>query len=110
MTERGADIATDRSGGRIIIKSFVSAIEINDAYLRRARLEVGAGFGKHTSFTMDIRSDRVNQGFRDEGEFKIGDAVSMSFRIKDRDALRHFQRYFWKAVPVLSAAAVSKGR
>jgi hypothetical protein len=46
----------------------------SDAYLRRARLEVGAGFGKNTSFYMDIRSDRVNQGFRDEGEFKIGDA------------------------------------
>jgi len=48
--------------------------DITDAYLRRARLEVGAGFGKHTSFYMDIRSDRVNQGFRDEGEFRIGDA------------------------------------
>ena len=47
---------------------------LSDAYLRRARLEVGAGFGKHVSFTMDIRSDRVNQGFRDEGEFRIGDA------------------------------------
>jgi len=47
---------------------------LNDAYLRRARLEVGAGFGKHTSFIMDIRSDRVNQFFRDEGEFRIGDA------------------------------------
>ena len=47
---------------------------LNDAYLRRARLEIGAGFGEHTSFTMDIRNDRVNFGLRDEGEFTIGDA------------------------------------
>ena len=36
--------------------------KLNDAYLRRLRLEVGAGFGEHTSFIMDIRNDRVNQG------------------------------------------------
>jgi len=47
---------------------------LEDAYLRRARLEVGAGFGEHTSFIMDIRNDRVNQFLRDEGEFTIGDA------------------------------------
>jgi len=52
----------------------ITDTNLNDVYLRRARLEVGAGFGKHTSFKMDIRSDRVNQFFRDEGEFRIGDA------------------------------------
>jgi hypothetical protein len=48
---------------------------LNDAYFRRLRLEVGAGFGKHTSFTMDIRNDRVNQGLDgSEREFTVGDA------------------------------------
>jgi hypothetical protein len=43
--------------------------------LRRARLEVGAGFGEKTSFYMDLRSDRVNQDLtRGEGDFNIGDA------------------------------------
>ena len=46
----------------------------------------------------------------DPGQVKIGDAVSMCFRIKDRDAVRNFQRYFWKAVPAASSGpAVSKG-
>jgi hypothetical protein len=48
--------------------------DLTDAYLRRARLEIGAGFGKHTSFTMDIRSDKVNYLLNNEGEFLIGDA------------------------------------
>jgi len=52
----------------------VADTDLTDAYLRRARLEVGAGFGEHTSFYMDLRSDRVNQGFRGEGDFNIGDA------------------------------------
>jgi len=45
-----------------------------DAYLRRVRFEVTAGFGKHTSFTMDIRNDKAN--YRDKGEqtFNVGDA------------------------------------
>ena len=47
----------------------VADTNLNDAYLRRARLEIGAGFGEHTSFTMDIRNDRVNFALRDEGEF-----------------------------------------
>jgi uncharacterized OB-fold protein len=40
----------------------------------------------------------------DSGQLKVGDAVSMTLRIKDRDAIRDFQRYFWKAVPALSGA------
>jgi len=45
-----------------------------DGYLRRVRLEIGAGFGKHTSFTMDLRNDKSN--YRDKGEQKlqVGDA------------------------------------
>ncbi|WP_457745324.1 porin [Sulfurimonas sp.] len=48
---------------------------IQDAYLRRVRLEVAAGFGKHTSFAMDIRNDKANKGINnDEGNFNVGDA------------------------------------
>ena len=36
----------------------------------------------------------------DPGPLAVGDSVSMCFRIKDRDAIRNFRRYFWKAVPV----------
>ncbi len=45
-----------------------------DGYLRRARLEVGVGFSKNVSFSMDIRSDKTN--YQDKGEqgFSIGDA------------------------------------
>jgi len=48
---------------------------IQDAYLRRVRLEVAAGFGKHASFTMDLRNDKANKGIEnDEGSFNVGDA------------------------------------
>lgn len=48
---------------------------INDAYLRRVRLEVAAGFGKHASFVMDIRNDKSNYGIENtEGQFNVGDA------------------------------------
>jgi len=48
---------------------------INDAYLRRVRLEVAAGFGEHSSFVMDIRNDKSNYGIdNDEGAFNVGDA------------------------------------
>lgn len=40
----------------------------------------------------------------DPGQLNIGDPVGMSFRIKDQDNLRNFQRYFWKAVPLPAAA------
>ncbi|BCD59881.1 MULTISPECIES: hypothetical protein [unclassified Nitratiruptor] len=45
-----------------------------DAYLRRVRFEVTAGFGKHTSFTMDIRNDKANYRDSGEKEFNVGDA------------------------------------
>jgi hydroxymethylglutaryl-CoA synthase len=35
----------------------------------------------------------------DPGQLQVGDAVSMTFRIKDQDAVRDYRRYFWKAVP-----------
>ena len=48
---------------------------INDAYLRRVRFEVAAGFGKHASFVMDIRNDKSNYGIENsEGNFNVGDA------------------------------------
>ncbi|NJO13187.1 MAG: hypothetical protein HC872_06660 [Gammaproteobacteria bacterium] len=36
----------------------------------------------------------------DAGELKVGDAVSMTFRVKDVDRVRGFRRYFWKATRV----------
>jgi len=48
---------------------------ISDAYLRRVRFEVAAGFGEHSSFVMDIRNDKSNYGLaNDEGNFNVGDA------------------------------------
>lgn len=34
------------------------------------------------------------------GEAAVGQSVRMAFRIKDRDEKRHFQRYFWKPIPL----------
>lgn len=45
-----------------------------DAYLRRTRLEVQAGFNKTTSFVMDIRNDKVNKEDKGEQTFNVGDA------------------------------------
>ena len=47
---------------------------LQDGYLRRARFEVAAGFGKHSSFVMDIRNDKANIEDKGEGGFNIGDA------------------------------------
>ena len=38
------------------------------------------------------------------GDVTTGKRVEMVFRIKDRDELRGFKRYFWKATPVREAA------
>ncbi len=55
--------------------SVKSNTTIQDAYLRRVRLEVAAGFGKHASFTMDLRNDKANEGITNpEGGFNVGDA------------------------------------
>lgn len=49
--------------------------KINDAYLRRVRLEISAGFGEHSSFVMDLRNDKSNYGIEnEEGTFNLGDA------------------------------------
>ncbi len=45
-----------------------------DAYLRRTRLEVAAGFTKHISYVMDIRDDKVNYQDKGEQTFNVGDA------------------------------------
>lgn len=45
-----------------------------DAYLRRTRFEVAAGFSKTTSFVMDIRNDKANYQDDGEGSFNVGDA------------------------------------
>ncbi len=48
---------------------------LSDAYLRRVRFEVAAGFGHGVSFTMDVRNDKSNYGIEnDEGTFNVGDA------------------------------------
>lgn len=50
-------------------------ITIQDAYLRRVRFEVAAGFGEHSSFVMDMRNDKSNYGIdNEEGQFSVGDA------------------------------------
>ncbi len=46
----------------------------SDAYLRRTRLEAQAGFGKHASFVMDLRNDKVNLDQKGEQTFNVGDA------------------------------------
>lgn len=51
-----------------------SDIETNDAYMRRVRFELEAGFDKHTSFTMDVRNDQVNSEDKGEQTFNVGDA------------------------------------
>ena len=48
--------------------------DVWDAYLRRARFEVAAGFSKNISFTMDIRNDKANYEDKGEQKFNIGDA------------------------------------
>jgi len=47
---------------------------LQDAYLRRTRFEIAAGFGKISSFVMDIRNDKANIEDKGEGEFSVGDA------------------------------------
>ncbi len=55
--------------------SLKSTTTLEDAYLRRVRLEVAAGFGKHASFSMDLRNDKANKGVTNaEGNFNVGDA------------------------------------
>jgi 3-hydroxy-3-methylglutaryl CoA synthase len=39
----------------------------------------------------------------------VGTPLTMCFRIKERDRQRHYDRYFWKAVPHVAAAAASTG-
>jgi len=48
--------------------------EIWDAYLRRMRFEIGVGFSKHVSFTMDVRNDKANYQDKGEKTFNVGDA------------------------------------
>jgi len=47
---------------------------LQDAYLRRTRLEIGAGFGKYSSFVMDLRNDKANLEDKGEQGFNVGDA------------------------------------
>lgn len=47
---------------------------LQDGYLRRTRFEVAAGFGKHSSFVMDVRNDKANIEDKGEGGFNVGDA------------------------------------
>jgi 3-hydroxy-3-methylglutaryl CoA synthase len=36
----------------------------------------------------------------DAGAIDVGTPLNMCFRIKERDRLRHYDRYFWKAAPI----------
>jgi len=66
---------------------------LEDAYLRRVRLEVAAGFGKHTSFVMDIRNDKANKGLdNDEKDFNVGDAY-LKIKKPFGDSLVNFKLY-----------------
>jgi hypothetical protein len=47
---------------------------LQDGYLRRTRFEIAAGFGKHSSFVMDVRNDKANIEDKGEGGFNVGDA------------------------------------
>ncbi len=47
---------------------------LQDAYLRRTRFEIAAGFGKYSSFVMDVRNDKANLEDKGEGGFNVGDA------------------------------------
>lgn len=47
---------------------------LQDAYLRRVRFEIAAGFGKYSSFVMDVRNDKANIEDKGEGGFNVGDA------------------------------------
>ncbi|MBN2817116.1 MAG: hypothetical protein JXQ67_10570 [Campylobacterales bacterium] len=47
---------------------------ISEAYLRRVRFEVAAGFNKWTSFVMDVRNDKANYEDKGEEQFNVGDA------------------------------------
>lgn len=38
---------------------------------------------------------------------EVGTPLSMCFRIKERDRQRHYDRYFWKAVPLAAPAAAT---
>lgn len=41
------------------------------------------------------------------GDVETGTEMEVVFRVKDRDAVRGFTRYFWKAVPISDRAAVA---
>lgn len=55
-------------------KTGQDSVTNQDAYLRRTRFEAQAGFSKTTSFTMDIRNDKVNYQDKGEQTFNVGDA------------------------------------
>ena len=37
----------------------------------------------------------------DPAKFDVGSTLRMVFRIKEKDSRRHYNRYFWKAVPAV---------
>lgn len=49
-------------------------ISYNDAYMRRVRLNMEAGFTKDISMVMDLRNDNANRGDSGEQQFRIGNA------------------------------------
>lgn len=84
-----------------------SDTDIVDAYMRRLRFEVAAGFNKWTSFVMDIRNDRVNQLQRGEGTFTVGDAY-LDIEKPFTDSLVNF-RLFRAKIDVSRTETVKSG-
>jgi hypothetical protein len=54
--------------------TFEKSDDVYDAYLRRVRFEISAGFNQWTSFVMDIRNDKANYENKGEESFNVGDA------------------------------------
>ncbi len=68
-------------------------VTINDAYLRRVRFEIQAGFNKYTSFTMDVRNDKANYGIENpERNFNVGDAY-VKIKKPFKTSLLNFKLY-----------------
>jgi uncharacterized OB-fold protein len=66
----------------------------------------------YVGFVQFANGARVLMEFVDVGQegVEVGMPVRMAYRIKDRDRLRGYRRYFWKAVPVRATPAARGSR
>ncbi|MBD3789687.1 MAG: hypothetical protein IE885_04885 [Campylobacterales bacterium] len=65
---------------------------LQDAFMRRVRFEIAAGFTKNTSFVMDVRNDKANYEDKGEEGFNVGDAYVKIDKPFD-DSLVNFKLY-----------------